>query len=1165
MIRCLLLVGLYLSHGIPVLSAQHTVFVAQDGNEHNSCLSESDPCPSMTAAVGKISARVPPLTNVTIAIGEGLYSADCSEYGLNISALEIQIIGHPSVSVFDCGSTGRLMSLVSGAAFVTNIAVQNSIAPSMANGSAIHWDCLLGAATCSFAMENCRFYNNNCSVSPGGGSLTVVAANPTVLLAKVQIKNTSFSDNTAVASGGGLYIASHVRSNIELSDLNCTHNTAFGAGGCVAAELSERSAYSSVTVSRGLYSNNNASSGGAISISFLSATSGSQIRILGGYFTSNYATSEGGALSIIFGADITGTNISVWNGTYVGNTAGPSESGGGAINIEVSGNAMGCVTSISGGTYMYNSGDGDSFVGGALLIDIDGTASWCTTEINGGSYSSNNATYGGAVAVWCNANVYYCTVHVLGAVFTHNNGIADAYGGGGGAVYVLFNALATAFNGMHMADCIFHGNTALGPGADGGAVLVQSYTMGYSNALELSGLVCMSNSASGNGGVVAVYLQGDNETSYLLRIANNHFYDNDARYRGGAVYFACNTFQASEDMTIEVLDGAFNNNVAGLGGALAIALADVMHIVTNVTNCSVASSTAPSTIAVAFLGAAVNVANVFSDCTFTVQCTNFVSNESSVGVQFLQGAQNATLVVDQCTFNSTSSTLRSPGVDAQCLPVAIRITGEYLTDSRFLLRGVIVNNTGWGYRGGVHIAVGSPGDTQAGANTPTLLECNGSTKNAISVPENISILVEESQFYRVNGTALRLMLLCVNASEFCSVNALVSRVNFTETQMESAVMLVLSNLMNSNITVAESRFLRNGDSSSASAPIAVLAPDFDTNAATFVVCNSTVLLSDVYAEDNKALFGGVVYISTFALTGLEINITRLDARHNSAVMTGGVIYASGACGADDSSLFVTHSNFTNNSATSGSSISAYSISKVAVCRCTFELGSSSKGIVVSVERVQLMLCDNVMSATAGPQFSTGETVFIHGELLTTGSNFTPTTQLPLVECLGGYPVHSVQSQNEEEIHFKLSKSTIELNASAQKTASSTSTANSSVGSLVKKNINSFTTESHVTSHTRYVVQCMGCGDTFYQIHPWCGSCLQEHNSIACCHPCPEHANCTGTVGFTTERGFWPCYNATCVAEIFACPEGHCDNSTSNNTTACNKGRKPQAQHSVWDV
>lgn len=355
---------------------------------------------------------------------------------------------------------------------------------------------------------------------------------------KVEAENIEVTDNTATLNGV-IYING---GSLNLDKITATGNKAASGG-----VLFTSGTKTTVDIKDSVLNGNSANTGGVINMSDATVT------VTNCEMKNNTAKSSGAVYSKL------GNLISV-DCLYSGNSA--TTSSGGALNL-----TGGTATLTGNNRFENNSAAAHA---GAIYVvyhtDEKTQARYgATLNMTGGSFIGNTAMGGAAISIRTDAQAT-----VDGAVFaqntvTGNDGKADGYGEGGGAIYagygklILKNATLTEntsenhSGAIHLLDndteitnCTFENNSA----SVGGAVYAMS-----TSQVKIANCSFTENEASGNAG--AMYLAAD----VTAELKNLTFDSNHADGNAGALYIA------NAQATIENLD-MFNNSANGNGGAI---------------------------------------------------------------------------------------------------------------------------------------------------------------------------------------------------------------------------------------------------------------------------------------------------------------------------------------------------------------------------------------------------------------------------------------------------------------------------------------------------------------------------------------------------------------------------------------------------------------------
>jgi len=329
-----------------------------------------------------------------------------------------------------------------------------------------------------------------------------------------------------------------------------------------------------LTVTRCLFSDNDAVSGGAIR---LLGTGHSDVQISDSEFADNSATTTGGA---VYHAGGTGYLMTVrYDDCLFTNNF--SEDGGGAIYNHiadftcVNGTFQGNTTDYHGGA-IYNrawaaneattvrlescvfDGNTASFQGGAVY-QTETYPTQTDLQLIDGQFNGNNAEDGGAIYMVTNRGG---TTTISGCDFSDNRASDD---GGAVAIYRLKRfGFPNDTARFVFQDVVFQGDSSA---SWGGALFLET---GDITALDLSGDRFINNSGI-NGGAVFVYTGssgGGGIADVVLNVENTWLEGNRASHSGGGLYL----YASSPEDTIESVfrNVVFTGNTADYGGAVRL-------------------------------------------------------------------------------------------------------------------------------------------------------------------------------------------------------------------------------------------------------------------------------------------------------------------------------------------------------------------------------------------------------------------------------------------------------------------------------------------------------------------------------------------------------------------------------------------------------------------
>ncbi len=344
----------------------------------------------------------------------------------------------------------------------------------------------------TWTLNNISFTSNTASY--GGGAIFFCGSNQTNTA--LNITNSVFDGNTAQGDGGAIW---SWNSNV-ISGTNFYRNTTTGRGGAICCTNGR------LNITGGNFSENSATTGGAI---HLVNTYTANSTISGTAFQNNTASADGGAIWLGSKDNLTLTNTTLSTNKAVN---------GGAIY------SNGRLTINNGGTISGNIASAD---GGALYL-AEGSAFTSSGSLQ---FNSNSAgVNGGAI---------YSRIDLsVSAKFTGNSAKQN-----GGAIY--------GENSVSVTDSTFTGNSAV---QRGGAI----YGKGTVN---ITRGIFTTNSAGSNGG--AIYAASD------LMVTHSEFRRNSANGDGGAVYAIGSSL--TMDNTL-IADNTAKGNGGGTYATAAVSL-----------------------------------------------------------------------------------------------------------------------------------------------------------------------------------------------------------------------------------------------------------------------------------------------------------------------------------------------------------------------------------------------------------------------------------------------------------------------------------------------------------------------------------------------------------------------------------------------------------------
>lgn len=965
------------------------------------------------------------------------------------------------------------------------------------------------ASTIIVSQFHCR--DNTASLGGGGGAIGIVFAGAASSVTTTFVGGNYSGNNGTGTSQGGVssfggqfspaggvvlvqFNATATRCNTTIIGGTFSDNVAGGnlsLGGAVCIYYAAESVVACMNeVRNGTYVNNTAYLGGAVCMFFCVDVTMTTAELSDGYFASNSATIAGGAVAVSFLRAATDANVTIANGQYLSNTA--STNGGGAIQIYHNDTTRHCWTTVVGGTYDQN---------------IAQTAS------------------GGAILVYYNMSTVNSTTLISDGNYTKNEGIV------GGAIYIVYDWQSQIqHNAVKITKSMFSSNTAVE--ASGGAVCIQSYASGTDDSVEVLDNIFTSNHAqNGAGGAFAYEAQGGYEDGLYLNIRSN--YTNNTSYDiGGAVFVTFNTINISTGCRTFIQHGTYAANVANIqGGAVAIIHVSVTDFVTNISNCIFANNNGMygGDVFCAYLGRATHVTNIFLLSTFDTDddsaytSSSAASNGRSLMVHYIQRTENMSLQIERCNFTGQNTADESGSV------VAINI--QNATEIAIDIRNItIATIPGYDRGSGLHVVLGSVPAVTATSQDPTASEMNSQLTHTVGCENNTAmsnpaindarVILYGCTFMHLSDTAARIMLLSTATTSVQDVSVEVLHCVFMSNTASSTagggLLLAFSNILNCRVYVAHCWFLANSAGKpGAGGGIAVVAATFDnttTGGSGFTACNSSVVIDNVSAVDNAAEFGGFLSVNTAMLYGLTVSVSGVTALSNTADSSGGVVFAECIDSDAHVQLIISNSTFHKNSAKSGTSIDMQSCHTLNVTGNFFNQSkrSTSTGAIITVRKGTVSFDSNNFSCV--PNIGDIDRILIDADLVSEASVYNSSLEFPAVHCRGGLPLFWSQIQPENSIYFTAAPYQIELNITSGDAFSDQTGENRS------QTASEFQAHLYTEQSLRYRVTCTACGTTTYQMSPVCGNCLQTYSHSDCCLPCPEHADCSMSVGLEPEKG-----------------------------------------------
>ncbi len=396
----------------------------------------------------------------------------------------------------------------------------------------------------------------------------------------VNLKGINFVKNKSVSANKGLGGAIHNEGKLEIIDSVFEENTGTSGGAILTNSTSV------LTTSGVTYINNKANTlGGAI------YNEGGTLTSTNDEYSGNSANSSGGGLYCERNSNMTLNNASIHDNKanygagvrivkcakfevndgdiYSNNAAadgGAFYTASGAQLVSINNTKIRDNTSVSKGGAIFNAGGNLKFVGGEMANNVAGSTGGFLHNANTGTLTfdntkihNNSGTFGGAI------RLNGCDKFVMNDSDVYSNTTT----GDGGALYIAENSNGVEINGGNIYD-----NTGV---AGAGIYSVSSFDVNNTNFYEnnasfrggaiyvTSSAVLNSNGAnyskntSEDGGAICVY-------KAVMSSANNVFDENSVTDVGGAIY--------NDGVITFTEKNVFTNNFSVMGGGAINSLAE---------------------------------------------------------------------------------------------------------------------------------------------------------------------------------------------------------------------------------------------------------------------------------------------------------------------------------------------------------------------------------------------------------------------------------------------------------------------------------------------------------------------------------------------------------------------------------------------------------------
>ena len=477
-----------------------------------------------------------------------------------------------------------------------------------------------------YTVDGCTFKQNSATYDvkngddAAGGAITI-QVDPTdtpntVQVARLYVKNSTFTGNTATGYGGAISTRreanrsnARIYLNIDSSTFDINRVTSAATGGWRGGGAVWVAGYAWADFTNNMFTGNySAQYGGAIASNNTANYRGRTLTLgalredgtpdpdKGNTFTNNSSNSVGGAVCV--GTDGLGDNtngiyttVHIYGNTFTKNTT--NWGSGGALYVDSSTQRDDLGLEVVGATFTGNQAINSSSSGAVRIYGVPTSFKDCEFINN-----TTEQSHGGAI--WVNRTNRFDMDNVT---FTGNTAGAVRNDGWGGAIFI--NEIPSSFGATFTwNDVTFEGNTSR---SHGGAVGINTNVYLTLNATNITAsnnksisqnggafylsqgrytlkdAVFENNTAGSSGG--AIYVWNQYSGNSLTINGNSRFVGNTANNSGGAVQFESNDqYRTGADGNLEYYHGelniigtavtpiVFSNNTAKnySGGALCI-------------------------------------------------------------------------------------------------------------------------------------------------------------------------------------------------------------------------------------------------------------------------------------------------------------------------------------------------------------------------------------------------------------------------------------------------------------------------------------------------------------------------------------------------------------------------------------------------------------------
>ncbi|PRP76898.1 outer membrane autotransporter barrel domain-containing protein [Planoprotostelium fungivorum] len=460
-------------------------------------------------------------------------------------------VGNFSVSNSYFGSNGAQSG---GAIYLTqSIPVEFVLRNITFEGNSAH---STGGAICLMEALNSSVVDCTFQANQGSSGSAIWASFSGIEPITFNLNHTRISQSLSSVSGGCLMSSLDPQSNVSFSSYHSTwygNKANFNGGGLLFTGT-----FNSIVIEGDTFSNNNASTGGAVSIEATVI----RVDVTSSSFVYNSATQIAGGLS----ASSTISRLSIYNSSLLHNTAptGGAIYNSGTISLDISFSdiSYNSATSTFGGGMLYQSKTG----GLAELIIYNSTVRGNVAKNGGGLYVSPSTTTdfseysnffsqnsaassGGAVSLSGDLSTVTCVNSTWSA-----NSASD-----GAALYI--NTPSPTI----ISHTRFHGNNVTN---DGGAVSCTN-----AGVVNITESTFDQNKAGGDGGGLLVAMRSQTKRAAdhaqdRVYLSDLEFVDNVGKTGGGLNVYTPNSISSMGTMSL--YKSLFQSNRAVSGGGVAV-------------------------------------------------------------------------------------------------------------------------------------------------------------------------------------------------------------------------------------------------------------------------------------------------------------------------------------------------------------------------------------------------------------------------------------------------------------------------------------------------------------------------------------------------------------------------------------------------------------------